>query len=59
MFEEEKKKLKRLLLQVKQRTSLKELARLAVHFERPEGDSTLPLTCNCHAPHPQAPFAKV
>jgi len=38
--------LKRLLLQVKQRTSLKKLARLTVDFEHTEGDSALPLTCN-------------
>ena len=52
MFEEEKKKLKRLLLQVKHRTSPKKLARLAVQFERTKGESTLPLTCNCHAHTP-------
>jgi hypothetical protein len=54
MFEEEEKKLKRLLLQVKQRTSLKKLTRLTVHFEGTEGDSALPLACNCHAPRPHA-----
>jgi len=58
MFEEEEKKLKRFLLQVKQRTPLKKLAGLTVHFEGTEGKSSLSLTFNCHAPHPHALFAK-
>src|SRR2546425_6238684 len=53
MFQKEEKKLKGLLLHSKWRTSLQEFAGLTVHFEGTEGESALPLACNCHASTPK------